>query len=134
MNDQDIRLARALAPEDIRPGDYVALLHIMTENEPSSAETDSILGRERAPFKLNVPWNAGMPARVVEVCLPYVLLKTARGKLRAIDIRRYRLARVSTRFGRRAFDELAAERKAEECAGSAKDAPTATGQRQDNQH
>jgi hypothetical protein len=85
-----------LAPEDVRAGDYVALLHVVHE-VPSFWWCDAISTIRpdepvRVPF---VPKNGGVPLRVRSVCLPFILVKTPSGDLRNLDVRRYRLARLN---------------------------------------
>jgi hypothetical protein len=107
----EMETARAVAPEDIRPGEYVTALQEVCEM-PSwlwgSENRDSQLVRFT-----HLPHGNSEPAHVVEVCLPFVLVKTARGKRRVIDVRKYRLARVPEAFGRRVFEEIEAQRQAE---------------------
>jgi len=91
----DLKTAKALAPEDVRTGDYVALLHVVREI-PSfwwCGEMGPIRADEpvRIPF---LPNNGGMPLRVRSVCLPFILVKTPSGNLRHLDVRRHRLARL----------------------------------------
>jgi hypothetical protein len=40
------------------------------------------------------PRNGGVPLRVRSICLPFILVKTPSGKLRNLDVRRCRLARL----------------------------------------
>ena len=60
---------------------------------------------------LRLPWSTGLPVQVDEVCLPFVLVKTARGQCRMLDVRRHRLARVSWQFGQHAFKQFKAEKR-----------------------
>jgi hypothetical protein len=111
MNDQ-IEMARAVAPEDIRPGEYVTVLHVVCECMPPPWERPD--GSSRPARILLLPGNNSAPMEVLDVCLPLVLVKTARGKRRLVDVRRYRLARVPEPFGRRVFEEIEAQQKAEQ--------------------
>jgi hypothetical protein len=83
-----------LAPEDVRAGDFVALLHVVHEIPSfwwcgiSTIRPDEPV---RIPF---VPKNGGVPFRVRSVCLPFILVKAPTGRLRSLDVRRYRLARL----------------------------------------
>jgi hypothetical protein len=90
------QIAKVLAPEDLRVGDYVALLHVVRE-VPSFWWCDGIraIGPNepvRIAFMLN---NGGVPYRVRSVCLPFVLVKTPSGRSRNLDVRRHRLARLN---------------------------------------
>ena len=109
--DREMEVARAVAPEDIRPGDYVSVLHVIAEM-PSWLWDNDLRNTQMVRFA-HLPRGQSAPAEVLDVCLPYLLVKTARGKRRLVDVRKYRLARVSEEFGRRVFEEAEAERQAE---------------------
>jgi hypothetical protein len=70
---------------------------------------------------LRMPPRAAVPVQVTEVCLSLVLVKTARGKSRLLDVRRYRLARVSEQFGQRVFEQFAAQSRSKDGAGEKSD-------------
>lgn len=94
---------RVIAPEDIRPEMYLAVLHVVGEHLPFFNASDVAL-RTLSPLRLHwLPWGNNTPMKVVDVCLPFVLVKQPDGKHRTLDVRRYRFARLSDRFGRRAF-------------------------------
>ena len=108
MSDNN-ELARATPPEEIRAGDYVAVLHIVGEHLPCAWGEES--WKAAAPVRmLWLPWT-NVPMRVQEVCLPFLLVRDPDGKSQTLDVRRYRLARVSERFGRKAFKRLATKKK-----------------------
>lgn len=97
-------MAKLLAPEDLRVGDYVALLYVVRE-VPSFWWCDgtSAIGPNepvRIAFMLS---NGGVPHRVRSVCLPFVLVKTPSGRSRNLDVRRYRLARLDRAHARAAW-------------------------------
>lgn len=101
----DIELARAVPPEEIRAGDYVAILHIVGEHLPCTWGEEA--WKPAAPVRmLWLPWT-NVPMRVQEVCLPFLLVRDPDRKSQTLDVRRYRLARVSDRFGRKSFKRLA---------------------------
>lgn len=70
-----------------------------------------------------------VPFRVVEVCVPFVLVAEPDGAHRTLDLRRHRLARVSDRFGQRAFARLRRQARQEESdsASSPKETPDEQG-------
>jgi hypothetical protein len=91
----DSKTAKVLAPEDVCAGDYVALLNVVHEM-PSFWWCGGI-GTIRPDEPVRVaffPRNGGVPFRVRSVCLPFILVKTPSGKLRNLDVRRCRLARL----------------------------------------
>jgi hypothetical protein len=91
----DSKMAKFLAPEDVRAGDYVALLHVVHEI-PSFFWCHGMGSiRPDEPVRVTlVPNKAGVPFHVRSVCLPFVLVKGPSGKMRNLDVRRYRLARL----------------------------------------
>lgn len=106
-------LARALAPEDIRAGYYVAVLYIVVEYLSCTA-LDQASWRRIEPVRVQwVPRFGDHPMKVIDVCLPYVLVKDADGDYRTLDVRRHRLARVTRRFGQTAFQRARAQKKRE---------------------
>lgn len=100
---KELTLAQAVTPEDIRPDDYVSVLYEIWELLSLASLDD---WRPIEPRRVRfLPDDVG-PMRVVEVCLPFVLVCAANGKHRTIDVRKCRLARVSERFGRKTFKRV----------------------------
>lgn len=97
-------LVRALAPEDIRPGDYVAVLHEVYEY-PTWFWCDGglALPREEAVRVRFTPPDDAAPLKVEAVCLPFVLVRQACGRHRTIDVRRRPLARLAKSYGAAAW-------------------------------
>jgi hypothetical protein len=104
-------LAKALAPEDIRPGDYVAPLFEVVE-WPSWYRDDCVLGESREPLRnAMLPTCEPAPLKVVAVCLPLVLARRPTKEEVTLDVRRYRLARLDRRFARRAWKSARKRRR-----------------------
>ena len=110
-------LAKSLAPEEIRTGDYVSLLHTVCDfpaivwcNDTSLVEQEKLI---RLPL---LPWeNVGLPLQVLSVCLPFVLVKQPCGKQYSIDIRQHQLAKLSKSYvktARKAFQSKQRKKKA----------------------
>lgn len=100
----DSTLARALAPEDIRPGDYVALLHETYELPSFYWCADAALLPVERPVRIRcVPREDQAPLRVKHVCLPFVLVKSPQGVCRTLDLRLRHLARLDSAYGRAAW-------------------------------
>jgi hypothetical protein len=97
-------LAKTLAPEEVRAGDYVTLLHEYTEMPSYYWSNDSAL---MAPDELVrvrcLPSAGGTPLRVRSICLPYLLVRHPNGEERPLDIRRFRLARLTQHYAARAW-------------------------------
>jgi hypothetical protein len=97
-------LARSLAPEDIRPGDYVTPLHLLAE-VPSYwwCDDDWSLPRDRPVYIRFITNCDGAPLRVKSVCLPFVLVKQPSGQSLTVDLRKCQLARLDRQYARRAW-------------------------------
>jgi hypothetical protein len=100
-------ISRQLAPEDIREDDYVAVIGeilqiVRWDCAPAVPGTPP-----ETAHVLCFPFDNAEPLRVVSVCLPFVLVVDAKGGHRTLDARQLRLARVSERFGKKAFKRLA---------------------------
>lgn len=99
------RLARPLAPEDVRRGQFVSMLFMVDEVVPLFAEPQP--WRSAAPVRYQLlPCVGTTPMRVLDVCLPFVFVFGAWGGHATLDVRQHKLARVSRRFGRLAFKRL----------------------------
>ena len=97
-------LAKALAPEDVRAGDFVAVLDEVFE-APSFFWCDdgALMPREEVVRIRYMPTAEAVPLKVKGVCLPYVLVKPPRGGKRTLDVRKVRLARLDRRYARAAW-------------------------------
>lgn len=90
-------LAKVLAPEEIRPGQYVAVHTEIHEWFCVWCAAESF--RPVAPIRWeSIPEDPAQVYEVLGVCLPYVLVKPFRGRPRTLDVRRVRLARLSRSF------------------------------------
>ncbi len=102
-------MARETAPEDIRSGHFIAALYFNFEVLSDSAVEESAWRQPRPVPVQCLPPATGHPLRVIDVCLPFVLARDVDGDLRTIDTRRWRLARVTKRFGRAVFEGVKAK-------------------------
>jgi hypothetical protein len=92
-------LAKALAPEEIRQGDFVTMLHVVAEL-PSflwCADASTLPQHELIRLQF-VPAGGGIPLKVKSVCLPFVLVKLPWGRRRTLDLRTFRLARLDRQY------------------------------------
>ena len=107
IKQRDPSLAVPLAPEEIRAGDYVALLYTVYEIL-TGACGDSAWKPIKLQKVLALPsmWDETEPVRVCEVCLPFVIVENAVGDVSTIDVRRNRLARLNAGYGRRAMKRI----------------------------
>jgi hypothetical protein len=112
---KDLKTAKVLAPEDVRAGDYVALLHVVGEL-PSFLWCGGI-GTIRPDEPVRVPFvpnDGGVPLRVRSVCLPFILVKGPSGDARHLDVRRHRLARLDRAHARAAWKACKKSRRKRE--------------------
>jgi hypothetical protein len=107
MSDKKPSLAQAVAPEDLRGGDHVAVLNEIHEFVVCF---DPYRGVERVPVRL-MPFDNPEPLKVIDVCLPFVSVRRPSGAVRVVDVRRSELARLDAGFARRLSRKLAARRK-----------------------
>lgn len=104
--DSESLTSRPLAPEDIRPDDYVAVLSCVAEYLPLFCIED-VQWMKVEPVRVAwMPPHGLQPMRVIDVCLPFILVRTIDGSHATLDVRRWRLARVSRRFGKKVFKRL----------------------------
>lgn len=109
-NMDHLRTSSAVAPEDIRRGDYLAILRQVCEYVPLFSEgkpEDGGLPRRI----LLLPKQGGMPLRVIEVCLPFLLVEQVDGTHTTLDARRSRFARLTEEYARLATKRIRADRK-----------------------
>ena len=92
-------LARALAPEEIRQGDFVTLLHVIAELPSFLWCGDAWTLPQHELIRIQfVPAGGGIPLKVKSVCLPFVLVKLPWGHRRTLDLRTYRLAQLDREY------------------------------------
>lgn len=108
-------LAKTLAPEDVRCGDFVTPLYVVSE-WPSWYwdDDDALHPRDELVRIRSVPCDEATPLEVVSVCLPFVLVKTPEREGKVLDIRRMRLARLDHSFAKQARRELKKREKRQE--------------------
>lgn len=117
-NNLPTTLARRLAPEDLRPGDYVAVSRAICQLIPDGCTEG--WGKLRTIDLPYIPYDAGEPLRVVGVCLPFVFVKTAPGGHDTLDTRRQTLVRLGKIYGKRAFTCMGPKKDRKKKAGKAK--------------
>ncbi len=100
MSQNVTNVSRPLAPEDIVPGSFVAIATERVEAVPCCFEPEQFASGV-LPIRLSrIPRKAGRPLFVVEVCVPFVLVRDEKGETRLLDTRRVTLSKVSVAFAR----------------------------------
>jgi hypothetical protein len=111
-------LARVLAPEDVRAGDFVAVLDELFEVPSYWWCEDAALHPRDELVRIRVmPTQENPPQKVKSVCLPFVLVKQPSGEKRTLDLRRQRLARLDRRYGRVAWKAYRKKTKLKKSSG-----------------
>lgn len=113
---RDGTLARTLAPDDVRPGMYIAPLLRLDERQPNVFDATPTVSADGVIRSVRIPTGSATPALVVDVCLPYLFVRSPRGTYRVLDGRRFKLARVSDAFGTRVFRQLAKDDTTEDAS------------------
>ncbi len=102
-------MSRSLPPEDIAAGQYVTVLHEVCEFLPWDCRQEASWRPVQPLRTLCLPESGGVPMKVIQVCLPFVLVERPNGRHRTLDVRRYKLARVSDQYGDEAFRRIRQE-------------------------
>ena len=116
---QNTNLAKSLAAEDIRCGDFVAILDKIYEF-PSFLwhTTDPQLLPPDQPIRIRLQDDStGEPLKVKEICLPFVRIKNPNGKHSTLDIRQCRLVRLSDDYAKAAWKQSGKSRKKKKKSG-----------------
>ncbi len=99
---KQLQTARRIAPEDLNPGDYIAITAVIHE-----VYLREHLERGYGPYEpLRLPCIEcadGQPLKVVAVCIPFVLVADGSGQRRSLDLRRHQLVRLPEDFARKAL-------------------------------
>lgn len=104
-------LAKALAPEDIQPGDFVTWLYVMAELPSFLWNADASTLPVEDPIRIQlVPEDGGIPMKVKSVCLPFILVKLPEGEKQSLDVRQCRLARLDRAFAKATWKALGKSR------------------------
>jgi hypothetical protein len=105
-------LAKAIAPEDIRTGDFVTPLSVIAEVPSYYWRADAWSLPVDQPVRIRFTSSCdGLPLKVKSVCLPFVLLKQATGQPLTLDLRQCQLARLDRRYAKRAWKACKKARK-----------------------
>jgi hypothetical protein len=103
-------LAETVQAEDLACGDYVALL---SETVEFPSFFWDCCGAALSPHELVrlkiVPAGAGIPLKVLAICLPFVYAKTPSGTIQIIDLRKAQLIRLDRDCAKLVWKELKPE-------------------------
>lgn len=88
-------LVASIAGEDIQCGDFVTIAHETVEFA-SFLWCDAVTRSPEEPVRVRfIPSDAGLPYKVIGVCLPFVYTKNARDIVETFDLRQCQLVRLN---------------------------------------
>ncbi len=99
-------LAVRVAPEDLKIGDFVAVLNEIAEY-PAIVWCDP--GVDAADDLVRVQFcatDAGMPLKIKALCLPFVYVASPVGATQTLDLRRIQLVRLKKRYSKTIWKDL----------------------------
>lgn len=106
QQEENCSIAATVAPEDLRRGDFVAILSAVVEL-PSyywpgtmSCERDEVV---RIRY---LPTDDRTPLKIKEICLPFVFVKQSNGDYKTIDIRLASLVRLERGYAKAVWKAL----------------------------
>jgi hypothetical protein len=104
-------LARLLAPDDIRRGDYVGVQRVVRQYLPFGRFGENAPARPEPFCVREIPMEAPDPLQVIDICLPFLAVFEPDGTMAMLDFRRYRLAQLCGDCARRVSNGLTAKLK-----------------------
>ena len=105
-------VAMRIAGEDIRPGDYVAILNEILELPSYLWENCDGIQKPGETVRIRYMSNdAGLPHCVVAICLPFVYTRKPNGDLVTLDTRQLQIVRLDRACGRKVWKELKPKKK-----------------------
>jgi hypothetical protein len=95
----DTYVSRSLAPEDLKCGDFVAILQEVVEWPSFFWHSDAGLLPPNEPVRLVVRGGSGgTPLKIKAICLPFVFVKNPCGQHQTLDVRQHRLVRLNAEY------------------------------------
>ena len=108
QNDENCSTAATVAPEDLRRGDFVAVLSEIVEL-PTFLWFETLPGCQEELVRVRrLPTDDRTPLKVKAICLPYVFVKLPSGGCRTLDIRLSSLARLEKDYAKVVWKALKA--------------------------
>lgn len=121
--DHNTTLAKPVAPEDLRRGEYVAVLSELVEFPSFLWDGDPHTLPPGEPIAVRFrPLDNGLPLRLRDLCLPFVLVKLPCGHHRTLDVRGLQLARLQEDYAKQVTklirEQLTGKRRRRCCGDS----------------
>lgn len=103
----DTSVATRIAGEDIAAGDFLTILSEVIELPSFLWNCSDVSLPPHTPVKIRfLPNSAGLPCKVMTVCLPFVYAKYPNGYLMAFDIRLQDLVRLDRENAKAIWQEM----------------------------
>jgi hypothetical protein len=100
-------MAKPLAAEDLRCGDFVSILHEIVEWPSCYWPNHSHQLTPSEPVRIQQKaGDGGIPLKVKAICLPFVFVKLPGGQHKMLDVRQHHLVRLSPAFARPVWQTL----------------------------
>ena len=107
-------MVSSCAPEDIRKGDYVTIF--IESIEIPACMFESQLQPLEEPIRVRMtPDDSGNPFKVCAICLPFVFVKHANGRLETLDVRRHKLVKLKRSYAIQVWKKLKNQHDNDEC-------------------
>lgn len=106
-------LAKRVAPDDLLPGQYVAVLHLVFEYPSYLWMCEGYETPIDQPVRVTFRpcFSEHEPLRVLDVCLPFVFVADPRGGHRVLDVRSHQLVTLDKGYSKRVWRALKKKRK-----------------------
>ncbi len=100
-------LATSIAGEDVYEGDFVTVTQ-RTIEVPSYLwdSGDSWLRTEQLVRLRLIPQDAGIPLKVIAICLPFVYARRPNSTIQVVDLRREEVSKLEADRGKRIWREM----------------------------
>jgi hypothetical protein len=103
----ELGLAASIAPEDLRCGEYVAVLSTTYEYPSFFWCSDGSLTSRHELVRITYTGpEGGVPLKIEAVCLPFVFVRDATGKHRNLDTRMCRLVRLTRGYAQQVWKAM----------------------------
>lgn len=100
---------RVRSPEDLRVGEFFTITHTLIELLPDTLEPKVGGGEVDLVRATCMPHDAGVPMKVIAVCLPFVIAEYANHHRVVVDTRRHALVKVDAGYAFAAKDKAQQE-------------------------
>jgi hypothetical protein len=108
LDSESSSIAATVAPEDLRCGDFVAVLSEIIEL-PSFLWSDTLPSARSELVRLRrLPTEDRVPLKVKAICLPFIFVKSPGAQFQTIDVRLANLVRLERSYAKKVWKSLRA--------------------------